>query len=218
MFGRGHWRAFWRFVIRQEHSSKCRGIDDGFDSGSNLSQTASVRAHTVEPSWVSAVSGVFWVGRDKLVRAASLLKQELSLQDGTHDACSAYRWKPVAESDLRFYVIAYCDYVYGAVRFIVLFDHAFGLAVVLHISPSPKFQLSVPGVGPFTRDLVKVFAVPCLFRLELSIDIVQVATQFARVTFLMATQCCEMAGKKLRCPEAKAQYNNCDFRKGAFCS
>ena len=121
-FGAGLWHPLWRFVILQ--LNKWRGIDDGHNSRHNEAQWAAVKVHTAAPAWVASVARIFHHRMPKLAKAAGILGIDLSLQGGTHDEKSAYRWKPVAEDDLRYSVVAYFDFEITAIRYVVLLGHS----------------------------------------------------------------------------------------------
>ena len=121
-FGVGQWRPMWRFPILQEHNGKWRAIDDGLDSGHNLSQFDWTRIHATDLVWLASVSRYL----NAHIRAQHKEYFLCPMQGGTDDEASAYRWKPVSVESLPFNVVAYRDTKSGSVRFIVLRGHPFG--------------------------------------------------------------------------------------------
>ena len=86
----------------------------------------------------------FWRSQTRLTELAKTLGVPLSIDGGTDDEKSAYRWKPVCADHLRFSNIAFFDRRVGRVRFITLHGHAFGLAAAaLNYNRQPELLVAV---------------------------------------------------------------------------
>ena len=143
-FGVGAWRPLPRYVIKQEHNSKFRAIDNGRASGRNAATVTRERVHTTSLEFFASASKQFLQRRDFLQREADCLGAPLLLEIGVDDEEEAYRKYATADSHACWSVVAFYHHVWGTVAFMPLIGHAFGLkASVNHYNRSPGLWVAV---------------------------------------------------------------------------